>query len=192
MLTTISSNPSSIDHWITIPTHSDQVFLQFIGKYYPHSIPLLLVCTTTEQLFRFVALPSSLLHTQQSNRSQFHHIRQAPSFSRHHPNIQTAHSHAVTVQIPHKNDIDYFREENDFHLFTGSIMDPFKTGPTRRTVCYGRRFIGKIGKVSKPTAIANRGQFPLTQRVSSQWPRFNQLRDGQQLPKTVYGESVLT
>ena len=22
------------------------------------------------------------------------------------------------------------REENDFHLFTGSIMDPFKTGPT--------------------------------------------------------------
>ena len=27
------------------------------------------------------------------------------------------------------------------------------------------------------------GQFPLTQRVSSQWPRFNQLRDGQKLPK---------
>ena len=36
------------------------------------------------------------------------------------------------------------------------------------------------------------GQFPLTQRVSSQLPRFNQLRDGQKLPKTVYGESVLT
>ena len=35
------------------------------------------------------------------------------------------------------------------------------------------------------------GQFPLTQRVSSQWPRFNQLRDGQKLPKTVFGESVL-
>ena len=146
MLTTLSSNPSSIDHWVTIPTHSDQVFLQFIGKYYPHSIPLLLVCTTTEQLAASPTislcspLPSSLLHTQQSNRSQFHHIRQAPSLSRHHPNIQTAHSHAVTVQIPHKNDIYYFREENDFHLFTGSIMDPFKTGPTRRTVCYGRRF----------------------------------------------------
>ena len=27
------------------------------------------------------------------------------------------------------------------------------------------------------------GQFPLTQRVSPQWPRFNQLRDGQKLPK---------
>ena len=27
------------------------------------------------------------------------------------------------------------------------------------------------------------GQFPLTQRVSSQWPRFNLLRDGQKLPK---------
>ena len=26
-------------------------------------------------------------------------------------------------------------------------------------------------------------QFPLTRRVSSQWPRFNQLRDGQKLPK---------
>ena len=26
-------------------------------------------------------------------------------------------------------------------------------------------------------------QFPLTQRVNSQWPRFNQLRDGQKLPK---------
>ena len=57
------------------------------------------------QLFRYVPLPSSLLHTQQTNISRFHHIRQAPSFSRHRPNIQTAHSHAVTVHIPHKNDI---------------------------------------------------------------------------------------
>ena len=32
---------------------------------------------------------------------------------------------------------------------------------------------------------------PLTRRVSSQWPRFHRLRDGQKLPKIVQGESVL-
>ena len=35
------------------------------------------------------------------------------------------------------------------------------------------------------------GQFPLARRVSSRWPRFHRLRDGQKLPKIVYGESVL-
>ena len=35
------------------------------------------------------------------------------------------------------------------------------------------------------------GKFPFMRRVSSQWPRFHRLRDGQKLPKIVYGESVL-
>ena len=77
------------------------------------------------------------------------------------------------------------REENDFHLFTGSIMNPFKTGPTGQfatgLVSYGKSGRFSLGVVPKPTATANR-QFPLTQKVSSQWPRFNQLRDGQKLP----------
>ena len=51
--------------------------------------------------------------------------------------------------------------------------------------------LGKSGRFQNRPQLQT-GQFPLTQRVSSQWPRFNQLRDGQQLPKTVYGESVLT
>ena len=73
-------------------------------------------------------------------------------------------------------------------------MDPFKTGPTglfaTALVSLGKSGRFSLGVVLKPTAIA--GQFPLTQRVSSHWPRFNQLRDGQKLPKTVYGESALT
>ena len=73
-------------------------------------------------------------------------------------------------------------------------MDPFKTGPTG---LYATALLGKSGRFSlgvvpKPTAILQTGQFPLAQRVSSQWPRFNQFRDGQKLAKTVYGESVLT
>ena len=55
-------------------------------------------------------------------------------------------------------------------------MDPFKTGLfATALVSWGKS-----------------GRFPLTQRVSSQWHRFNQLLDGQKLPKNVYGESVLT
>ena len=100
------------------------------------------------QLFRFVPLPSSLLHTQHYKLSRFHHIRQAPSSSRHRPNVQTAHSPAITVQMSHKKTtvmstkyyppqkenqeecMSFISEENDIHLFTGSIMDPFKTGAT--------------------------------------------------------------
>ena len=111
MVTTISSNPSSIvitgslfllklirssfnslDSTILTPCHS----CSFVPLRSNLQLP---------QLFRFAPLPPSLLHTQQTNLSRFHHIRQAPSFSRHRPNIQTAHSHAVTVQIPHKNDV---------------------------------------------------------------------------------------
>ena len=111
VLTTISSNPSSIvitgslflitlirssfnslDSTIPTPFHSCS-FVPLRSNLQP------------PQLFRFVPFPSSILHTQQTNLSRFHHIRQAPSFSRHRPHIQTAHSHAVTVHIPHKNDI---------------------------------------------------------------------------------------
>ena len=64
------------------------------------------------------------------------------------------------------------REENDFHLFTGSIMDPFKTGPTglfaTALVSLGKSGRFSLGVVPKPTAILQTGQFPFTQRVSSQ------------------------
>ena len=59
------------------------------------------------------------------------------------------------------------REETDFHLFTGSIMDPFKTGPTGLFAA----------------ALVSLGKSGRFQRVSAKWPRFNQLRDGQKLPK---------
>ena len=122
MLTTISSNPSSI--FITgslfLLTLIRSSFSSFDSRgptiptpFHSCSFVPLRSNLPPPQLFRFVPLPSSLLHTQQSsikvglftNLSRFHHIRQAPSFSRHRPNIQTAHSHAVTVHIPHKNDI---------------------------------------------------------------------------------------
>ena len=90
---------------------------------------------------------------------------------------------ATTYSQP-QNEI---REENDFHLFTGSIMDPFKNGPTglfaTALVSLGKSGRFSLGVVPKPTAILQTGQFPFTQSVSSQWPRFNQLRDGQKLPK---------
>ena len=66
-------------------------------------------------------------------------------------------------------------------------MDPFKTGPTglfaTALVSLGKSGRFSLGVVPKPTAILQTGQFPFTQSVSSQWPRFNQLRDGQKLPK---------
>ena len=113
LLTTISSNPSSIV--ITGPLF----LLTLIRSSFSsldsrptiqtpfHSCSFVPLRSNLQppQLFRYVTLPSSLLHTQQTNISRFHHIRQAPSFSRHRPNIQTAHAHAVTVHIPHKNDI---------------------------------------------------------------------------------------
>ena len=89
LLTLIRSSFSSLDSTIPKPFHSCSFVLR--SNLQP------------PQLFRYVPLPSSLLHTQQTNISRFHHIRQAPSFSRHRPNIQTAHSHAVTDHIPHKN-----------------------------------------------------------------------------------------
>ena len=54
------------------------------------------------------------------------------------------------------------REENDFHLFrpTGSIIDPFKIGPTglfaTALVSLGKSGRFSLGVVPKPTAIANR------------------------------------
>ena len=54
------------------------------------------------------------------------------------------------------------REENDFHLFTGSIMDLFETGPTglfaTALVSLGKSGRFSLGVVTKPTAIiiANR------------------------------------
>ena len=98
---------------------------------------------------------------------------------------------AITYSQPQKEN----REENDFHLFTGAIMDPFKTGPTG-LFATALVPLGKSGRFhlvwyqNRPQLQT--GQFPLTQRVSSQWPRFNQLPDGRNCLKTVYGESVLT
>ena len=209
MLTTISFNPSSIiitgslflltlirscfsslDSTIPTPFHSCS-FVPLRSNLQP------------PQLFRLYPFHLVTYTHNKTNLSGFHHIHQAHSFSRHRPNIQTAHSHTVTVQMPHKNDIygDYIkysqpqkenREENDFHLFTGSIMDPFKTGPTG-LFATALVSLGKSGRFhlvwyeSRPQfkncKPPETGQFPLTQRVSSQWPRFNQLRDGQKLPK---------
>ena len=89
---------------------------------------------------------------------------------------------ATTYYQPQKEN----REENDFHLFTGLVMDPFKTGPTGLfpTALVSLDKSGRFHLVwyqNRPQLQT--GQFPLTQRVSSQWPRFNQLRDGQKLPK---------
>ena len=98
---------------------------------------------------------------------------------------------AITYSQPQNEN----REENDFHLFTGSIMDPFKTGPTglfaTALVSLGKSGRFSLGVVPKPTAIANR---PVSFDAMSQftkWPRFNQLMDRNSL-KTVYGDSVLT
>ena len=69
-------------------------------------------------------------------------------------------------------------------------MDPFKTGPTGLLATLGKS--GRFHLVwyqNRPQLQT--GQFLLTRRVSSQWPRFHQLRDGHKLPKIVYGESVL-
>ena len=115
MLTTISSNPSSI--FITgslllltlirssFSSLDSRGLLSHHAPFHTCSFAPLRSNLQPPQLFRFVLLLSSLLHTQQTNLSRFYHIRQAPSFSRHRANIQTAHSHAVTVHIPHKNDI---------------------------------------------------------------------------------------
>ena len=66
-------------------------------------------------------------------------------------------------------------------------MDPFKTGPTglfaTALVSLGKYGRFSLGVVPKPTAIANR---PVSFDAKSQFtklPRFNQLRDGQKLPK---------
>ena len=73
------------------------------------------------------------------------------------------------------------------NLFTGSIMDPFKTGPTglfaTALVSLGKSGRFSLGVVPKPTAIANQPVSFDAKRVSSQWPRFNQLQDVQKLPK---------
>ena len=63
-------------------------------------------------------------------------------------------------------------------------MDPFKTGPTglfaKALVSLGKS--GRFHLVWYQNRLQLQTvQFPLTQRVSSQWPRFNQLRDGQKL-----------
>ena len=110
MLTTISSNPSSIviTGSLFLLTLIRSSFSSLDSRptiqtpFHSCSFVPLRSNLQPPQLFRYVPLPSSLLHTQQTNISRFHHIRQAPSFSRHRPNIQTAHSHAVTVHIPHK------------------------------------------------------------------------------------------
>ena len=115
VLTTISSNPSSI----VISGFTGSLFLLTLIR--SSFISLDSTIPTPFHCCSFVPLRSNLqppdyfalypfhlvsyTHTQQTNLSRFHYIRQAPSFSRHRPNIQTAHSHAVTVHIPHKNDI---------------------------------------------------------------------------------------
>ena len=131
-------------HWITVPAHIDHVFLQFFG-YYPHTIPLLLVCTTTEQLaasptisictpsilsltqttlqpFSFSSyLPSSLPLPVTVPTFKLPTLTQQPSKFR----IKTTFMATKYSQPQTEN-----REENNVHLFTGSIMDPFKTRQT--------------------------------------------------------------
>ena len=101
---------------------------------------------------------------------------------------------ATTYSQPQKEN----REENDFHLFTGSIMDTFKTGPTG-LFATALVSLGKSGRFylvwyqNRPQLQT--GQFHLTQRVMT--AVHNELvlisygMDRNCL-KTVYGESVLT
>ena len=131
-------------HWITVPAHTDHVFLQFFG-YYPHTIPLLLVCTTTEQL---AASPTisictpSILSLTQTTLQPFSFPSYPPS-SLHLPDtVPTFKLPTLTRQLSKFRIKTTFmatkyyqpqtenREENNIHLFTGSIMDPFKTGQT--------------------------------------------------------------
>ena len=204
MLTTISSNPSSIvitgslflltlimssfsslDSRPTIPTpfHSCS-FVPLRSNLQP------------PQLFRFVPLPYLVSYTY--NKPIFLvsiisakllpfpvtvPIFKLPTLTQQLSTFRIKTTFMATSYSQHQNEN---REENDFNLFTGSIMDPFKTGPTglfaMALVPLGKSGRFSLGVVPKPTAIAKRPVF-LTQRVSSQWPRFNQLRDGQKLPK---------
>ena len=76
-------------------------------------------------------------------------------------------------------------------------MDPFKTGPTG-LFATALVSLGKSGKFHlvwyQHRPQLQTGHFTLPRRVSSQWPRFHRLRDGQKLPKNrlyINGESVL-
>ena len=82
----ISYNPSSIliTGSLFLLTLIRSSFSSLDSKYYPHTIPLMLVCNTMEQLAASPTIslctpliPSSLLHTQHSNLPRFHHIRHA-------------------------------------------------------------------------------------------------------------------
>ena len=69
-------------------------------------------------------------------------------------------------------------------------MDPFKTGPTGlfATALVSSGKSGRFHLVWYQNRLQLQTvQFPLTQRVGSQWLRFNQLRDGQKLPKNRLG-----
>ena len=85
------------------------------------------------------------------------------------------------------------RKENNIYLFTGSIMDPLKTGPSglfaTALVSLGKSGLFYLVWYQNRLQLQT-GQFPLARRASSRWPRFHRLRDGQKLPKIVYGESV--
>ena len=87
------------------------------------------------------------------------------------------------------------REENDFHLFTGSIMDPFKIWPTglfaTALVSLGKSGRFSLGVVPKPTAIANRPVSFDAESVHNGLVLISYGMDRNCL-KTVYGESVLT
>ena len=103
MLTTISCS-----HWSGLPSVPWIVGLLFPIPFHSCSFVGAYQYGVTCSLPNYFAMyPFHLvsIHTQQTNISRFHHIRQAPSFSRHRFNIQTAHSHAVTVHISHKNDM---------------------------------------------------------------------------------------
>ena len=184
MLTTISSNPSSI-------VITGSLFLLTLIRSSFSSLDSRPTIQTPFHYCSFVPLrsnlqppqlfPSSLLHTQQTNISRFHHIRQAPAFSRHRPNIQTAHSHAVTVHIPHKNDIygDYIiifslktkiEKKMIFIYLPGRLWirsEPGQPDCLLRPYFHWANLEGfhLVWYQNRPQLKT--GQFPLTQRVSS-------------------------
>ena len=86
LLTLIRYSFSSLDSTIPTPFHSCS-FVQLLSNLHPPQLQLVSYTHNTPTFL--VSIISAKL----------------PSSSRHRPNIQSAHSHALTVQIPHKNDI---------------------------------------------------------------------------------------
>ena len=192
LLTLIRSSFSSLDSTLPTPFHSCSFAtlrsnLIAVSPNYFALFPFHLVSYTHNTPTFLVSIISAKL----------------PSSSRHRPNIQTAHSHSVTVQMPQKKrnlwrlnilPLKQNREENNIHLFTGSIMDPFKNGPTG-LFATALVSLGKSGTFhlvwyhNRPQLQT--GQFRLARIVSSLRPRFHRSGMDRNCLKIGYGDSVL-